>query len=259
MVPRPVARAQGATASASIPFGGHETAREFRENIEAPFFRYYLHGKGEKPTWQATTFQSGSNRWRTYAAWPPREAEADQPLPARRRHAVVRRAQAAPGRAAYREYVSDPANPGALPAAPDLADLSRPATGGRWEVADQRFVDDRPDVLTLHERAARSRPDDHRRSGGRTLFASTSGTDADFVVKLIDVYPENAQAERVEAEDEGPEPGQYARSLNGYELPIAMEVRRGRYNTSYEQPRPLAAEYADRVEDPACAITTTSS
>ena len=58
-----------------IPFGGHETSREFRENIEAPFFRYYLHGKGEKPQWQATMFQSGSNTWRTYAAWPPKEAK----------------------------------------------------------------------------------------------------------------------------------------------------------------------------------------
>src|SRR6201987_5722814 len=58
-----------------IPFGGHETAREFRENIEAPFFRYYLHGRGEKPKWQASTFQSGSNTWRTYPAWPPNEVQ----------------------------------------------------------------------------------------------------------------------------------------------------------------------------------------
>jgi len=72
------------------------------------------------------------------------------------------------------------------------------------------------------------------------LFASTSGTDADFVVKLIDVYPENAQKNVWDAEA-GPEPGAYARSMNGYELPIAMEIRRGRYNKSYEHPQPLAA------------------
>ena len=58
-----------------LPFGGHETAREFRETIEAPFFRYYLHGQGSKPGWQASTFQSGSNTWRTYALWPPPEAK----------------------------------------------------------------------------------------------------------------------------------------------------------------------------------------
>src|SRR5882724_350235 len=60
-----------------IALGGHETAREFRETIEAPFFRYYLHGRGEKPTRRATTFQSGANRWRTYAAWPPRKPSRD--------------------------------------------------------------------------------------------------------------------------------------------------------------------------------------
>jgi putative CocE/NonD family hydrolase len=70
------------------------------------------------------------------------------------------------------------------------------------------------------------------------LFAATSGTDADFIVKLIDVYPENAQANAWEA-DAGPKPGEYAHSLNGYELPVAMEIRRGRYLASYEHPSPL--------------------
>jgi predicted acyl esterase len=84
------------------------------------------------------------------------------------------------------------------------------------------------------------------------LFASTSGTDSDFVVKLIDVFPENAQKNAWDA-DEGPQPGQYARSLNGYELPVAMEVRRGRYNQSYETPAPLkpgvAAEWKIPLRD----------
>jgi putative CocE/NonD family hydrolase len=70
------------------------------------------------------------------------------------------------------------------------------------------------------------------------LFASTSGTDSDFVVKLIDVYPENYEPNPWSA-DSGPAPGQYAHSMNGYQLPIAMEIRRGRYLTSYEQPRAL--------------------
>jgi uncharacterized protein len=67
------------------------------------------------------------------------------------------------------------------------------------------------------------------------LFASTSGTDSDFVVKLIDVFPEDAQAPGWNAET-GPAPGQYAHSQNGYQLPIAMEVRRGRYLGSFEHP-----------------------
>jgi putative CocE/NonD family hydrolase len=219
-----------------IPLGGHETAREFRENIEAPFFRYYLHGQGEKPTWQATTFQSGANRWRTYPGWPPREAKptnlylhADGTL-------SFGRPQAANSGKGYREYLSDPANPVPYRTRP-ISPTYPAGDWRRWEVADQRFVEGRPDVLTFV-----SAPLEHDLTVtgevAADLFASTSGTDADFVVKLIDVYPEDAQKNAWDAEA-GPEPGQYARSLNGYQLPIAMEVRRGRYLISYEHPRPL--------------------
>src|ERR1700694_588640 len=220
-----------------IALGGHETAREFRETIEAPFFRYYLHGEGEKPTWQASTFQSGANRWRTYAGWPPREAKptnlylhADGTLS----FDAPRAGERGTG---FREYISDPANPVSYRQRP--ISPTYPAGDWRtWEVQDQRFVDGRPDVLTFV-----SAPLDHdltvTGAVAANLFASTSGTDADFVVKLIDVYPEDAQPHAWDPEA-GPTPGQYARSMNGYELPIAMEVRRGRYLTSYEHPRPLA-------------------
>jgi putative CocE/NonD family hydrolase len=73
------------------------------------------------------------------------------------------------------------------------------------------------------------------------LYASTSGTDSDFVVKLIDVFPEDAQPAPWD-EEEGPEPGAFAQSPNGYQLPIAMEVRRGRYLASFEHPAPLVAD-----------------
>jgi putative CocE/NonD family hydrolase len=221
-----------------IPFAGHATAREFRENIEAPFFRYYLHGKGEKPKWQASTFQSGSNSWRTYAVWPPKEAQATNLY----LHADGTLSFTAPrdGEApkAYREYVSDPASP--VPYRQRPISPTYPAGDWRtWEVADQRFVDGRPDVLTFV-----SAPLEHDITVtgplAAALFASTSGTDSDFVVKLIDVYPENAQKNGWDAEA-GPNPGQFARSLNGYELPIAMEVRRGRYLESFETPHALTA------------------
>ena len=219
-----------------IPFGGHATAREFRENIEAPFFRYYLHGDGEKPTWRATTFQSGSNMWRTYDAWPPKSAKPTN-LYLHTDGTLTFDAPSAGGRA-YREYVSDPANP--VPYRQRPISPTYPAGDWRtWEVADQRFVDHRPDVLSFV-----SAPLDHdvTMTGelSARLFASTSGTDADFVVKLIDVFPDSAQPNAWDA-DAGPEPGAYARSLNGYELPIAMEVKRGRYNAGYEHPAPLAA------------------
>jgi uncharacterized protein len=109
-----------------IPLGGHETAREFRETIEAPFFRYYLHGQGQKPPWQATMFQSGSNRWRMYAEWPPKEAKPTNLY----LHADGSLSFEAPrGTRAYREYISDPANPVPYRQRP----ISRPippATGG---------------------------------------------------------------------------------------------------------------------------------
>jgi len=221
-----------------VPFTGHETAREFRENIEAPFFRYYLHGLGEKPAWQATTFQSGSNSWHTYAAWPPKEAKptklyfhADETL-------SFEPPKKPDNDKSFREYVSDPANP--VPYRLRPISPTYPAGDWRtWEVADQRFVDHRPDVLSYV-----SAPLDHdlviTGSLSAELFASTSGTDSDFVVKLIDVYPQDAQKPAWEPE-EGPKPGQYAQSLNGYELPIAMEVRRGRYLKSFEQPHALVA------------------
>jgi len=221
-----------------IPFGGHETAREFRENIQAPFFRYYLHGVGEKPAWQATTFQSGANSWHTYAAWPPKEAKPTKLY----FHSDGTLSFSAPENSqsatkAYREYVSDPANPVPYRTRP----ISPTYPGGdwrTWEVADQRFVDHRPDVLTYV-----SAPLDHDLviTGplSAQLFASTSGSDSDFVVKLIDVYPDDFQ--KLAAAAEGPAAGQFAQSLNGYELPVAMEVRRGRYLKSFEHPQAVPA------------------
>ena len=218
-----------------IPFGGHETAREFRENIEAPFFRYYLHGSGEKPQWQASTFQSGSNTWRTYPVWPPKEAKSTN-LYLHADGALSFNPPELPGNKKYREYVSDPANPVPYRQRP----ISPTYPGGdwrTWEVADQRFVDHRPDVLSFI-----SEPLDHDITVtgpvAAVLFASTSGTDSDFIVKLVDVYPQDAQKNGWNA-DQGPKPGEYAQSLNGYELPVAMEGRRGRYLTSYEDPKPL--------------------
>jgi putative CocE/NonD family hydrolase len=218
-----------------IALGGHETAREFRETIEAPFFRHYLHGQGEKPAWQATMFQSGSNRWRSYEVWPPKAAKPTK-LYLHADGTLSFDQPAGAGGREYREYVSDPANP--VPYRQRPISPTYPAGDWRtWEAADQRFVDRRPDVLTFV-----STPLEHDLTVtgelAADLFASTSGTDADFVVKLIDVYPEDAQQNAWDPE-EGPKPGQYARSINGYELPIAMEVRRGRYNSSYEHPRPL--------------------
>jgi len=230
-----------------IPFGGHETAREFRETIEAPFFRYYLHGIGEKPKWKANIFQSGSNTWHTYAAWPPKEAKATKLYFHADGSLSFTEPEKSAGAKAYREYVSDPANP--VPYRQRPISPTYPAGDWRtWEVADQRFVDHRPDVLSYV-----SAPLEHdlviTGSVSAELFASTTGTDCDFVVKLIDVYPQDTE-KPVWKPEEGPKPGQYAQSLNGYELPVAMEVRRGRYLKSFERPTALVANEPTKWEVP---------
>ncbi|MGA7236519.1 MAG: CocE/NonD family hydrolase [Bryobacteraceae bacterium] len=208
-----------AKAIGQISFGEHDTAREFRENIEAPFFRYYLHGKGEKLPWKVSTFESGANAWRQYNVWPPKESKSRNLY----LHADGTLSFDAPASkdGEFAQYISDPANP--VPYRQRPISPTYPAGDWRtWEVADQRFVDHRPDVLSFESAPLES---DLKVTGelAADLFASTSGTDSDFVVKLIDVFPENAK------------------SLGGYELPVAMEIRRGRYNKSYEHPTPLEA------------------
>ncbi len=228
-----------------IPFGGHATSLEFRETIEAPFFRYYLHGEGAKPSWKATMFESGSNTWRAYTTWPPTESK--KTLLYLHADGTLSFSAPANGKEGFREYTSDPANP--VPYRQRPISPTYPAGDWRtWEAADQRFVDHRPDVLTYV-----SAPLDHdiRIAGAvaANLYASTSGTDSDFIVKLIDVYPEDAQKPEWK-EEAGPEPGQYAKSLNGYQLPVAMEVRRGRYLESYEHSKPLTPNKPTRWEIP---------
>jgi putative CocE/NonD family hydrolase len=219
----------------SIPLG-QDTSREFRDDIQAPFFRYYLHSEGPKPDWVAKSFQTGSNSWHSYASWPPKSAKATGLY----LHADGTLSFEAPTAqtdpSAYREYVSDPANP--VPYRPRPTSPTYPGGDWRtWEVSDQRFVDHRPDVLT-YVSAPLTQSITITGPISAELYASTSGTDGDFIVKLVDVYPQALQRSPWDPEL-GPKPGQYANSLNGYELPIAMEVRRGRYLASYERPAPL--------------------
>ena len=217
---------------------GHDTAREFRENIQAPFFAYWLHGKGSKPAWRATIFQTGSNTWRTYDEWPVR-GTVTQKLYLHRDGTLSFEPPGPAEKGAHRSYVSDPANP--VPYRPRPISPTYPGGDWRhWESGDQRFVDHRPDVLTFV-----SRPLEHDLTVtgevAAELYASTSGTDSDFVVKLIDVFPEDAQPVDwyTNPESKGAQPGEFARTMNGYQLPIAMEVRRGRYLDSYEHPKAL--------------------
>ena len=212
-------------ALGAIPFGS-DTALYFRQKIEAPWFAYWLKGKGQLPLKEAVLFQTGSDKWVKFDAWPPREAKKrelyfheDGKLsfepPA---------ASQASGEA-FDSYVSDPAHP--VPYRHRPIDMTYPDDhpGGwyTWLVEDQRFVENRPDVLTWQTDELK---DDITLAGAVTakLFASTTGSDSDWIVKLIDVYPQKFEANW---------------KLAGYELMVADEVFRGRFRKSFERPEPL--------------------
>ncbi|MES2443659.1 MAG: CocE/NonD family hydrolase [Pseudomonadota bacterium] len=214
-----------------IPFGV-ESGTQFMEQVEAPFFAYWLHGKGTKPDFALKSFQSGSWTWKTYAKW-PLTGVAAKPLYLHRDGSLSFTAPAEGE--GCRDYVSDPARPVPFRAHPMSATYATPDWRW-WEAEDQRFVDDRPDVLSWVSEPLAA---DLTVTGNiaARLMASTSGTDSDFVVKLIDVFPDDYRPAAA-----GGMNGAYARALNGYQLPIAMEIRRGRYLESNEVPHALTPD-----------------
>ena len=200
-------------------------------DIEAPFFAYWLHGKGAQPRFEAKTFQSGSWEWKSYPKWPAPGATATK-LYLQGDGSLSFTAPTDAGQC--REYVSDPANP--VPFRERPISRTYPSLEWRWwEAADQRFVDHRPDVLSY---VSAPLEQDLTITGevAATLMASTSGTDSDMVVKLIDVLPDDYEPVKRAAL------GDYPRTLNGYQWPIAMEVRRGRWLDSYETAKPLVPD-----------------
>jgi uncharacterized protein len=207
----------------AIPFGS-DTGGYFRQKIEAAWFAYWLKDKGNLPLKKALLFQTGSDTWTKFDAWPPKEATARE-LYFHENGKLSFDAPEASGSQAFDSYVSDPAHP--VPYRHRPIDMTYPTDhrGGwpTWLVEDQRFVDNRPDVLTWQTDELK---DDVTLAGQVTakLFASTTGSDADWVVKLIDVYPENYPQDW---------------KLSGYELMIADDVFRGRFRNSFEKPEPL--------------------
>lgn len=206
-----------------IPFGS-DTALYFRRNIEAPWFAYWLKDKGSLPLKEALLFQTGSDIWVKFDSWPPREAKT-QNLYFRDYGKLSFDAPNADSDQAFDSYVSDPEHP--VPYRHRPIDMTypedHPGSWYTWLVQDQRFVDNRPDVLTWQTDELKQ---DVTLAGQVTakLFVSTTGSDADWIVKLIDVYPEKY-----------PEKWQ----LSGYELMIADEVFRGRFRNSFEKPESM--------------------
>ena len=219
---------------------GEATTDEFRARYEAPFFAYYLKDEAGFGLKDTAAFESGSNRWREYTHWPPMENKTDNLLLAAdgslafASKSPKRFEKEKSGAASYREYVSDPANPVPYRHRPIQATYAEGSQWYTWMVEDQRFVSDRPDVATW---TTPPLDRDVTVAGDviADLFASTSGTDADWVVKLIDEYPETAAS----ATAAGSSSTTALPDMAGYQLIINAEIFRGRYRKSFEHPEAI--------------------
>jgi len=201
---------------------GSPASRYFQDSILAPWFAHFLKDRGERRQPEAVTFEAGANQWRTWEAWPPRQGTAERRLYFQGGGRLS--FEPPTGANAFERYVSDPAHPVPYRHRPIPATYTPGGSGWpSWLVEDQRFVDDRPDVLTWETEPL---TEDVPIAGDITahLFVSTTGTDGDWIVKLIDVYPEDHPKDQ---------------KLAGWELMVANDVFRARFRNSFEKPAPL--------------------
>ena len=210
-----------------IEFGSN-TAQYYRKNIELPWFNYWLKDKGKLELAEATTFESGSNQWRSYDSWPPKNDVTARKLyfNAGGKLSFDPPKVTKPD-SAFDAYVSDPAKPVPYRARPSQAvGYEPPLTWPQWLADDQREASGRTDVVAFTSEAL-TKPLKISGQPIANIVASTSGTDADWVVKLIDVYPDEVAAQR---------------SMGGYQLMVAADIFRGRYRESFETAKAIAAD-----------------
>ena len=233
---------------------GEPAGDEFRRDIQAPFFAFYLKDQPGFHLANTATFQTGSDRWMHYSQWPPKNVTMRN-LYLGSGGALSFSKPADP--AAFRSYVSDPANPVPYRQQPIEATYGPHSHWYTWLVQDQRLVDGRKDVATFV-----TSPLDHDLTATGNvvadLIASTSGTDSDWVVKLIDVSPDASPQSSSQNSPQNPTPKDPACPIactsivpvigsstpvdpSGYELMIADEIFRGRYRASFSHPEPIPA------------------
>ena len=209
---------------------GSATAEHYRRNVELPFFLAHLKDDGAKSTPEAIVFETGGNQWKQFDTWPPRGAEARvlylQP------NGGLGFAPPAPSADAFDEFVSDPAKP-----VPWSAE-TRTTQGHLWMIEDQRFAAARPDVLVYQTEPL---AEDVVIAGPilPSLFVSTTGTDADWIVKLIDVYPGDAP-------DNDPNPRGVR--MGHFQMLLAGEVFRSRYRRSFSKPEAMVPNQVTPIE-----------
>jgi putative CocE/NonD family hydrolase len=204
---------------------GSATGNYFRAEVQAPWFAYYLKGKGKLNQPEALTFQSGTNQWTRSDHWPPKEA-ANRELYLLSGKALSFEKPASNTVHDAETYVSDPTNPVPYRKRPIQPTYGRGSSWYTWLVQDQQFLQGRNDVISWQTGPL----DQDLTIDGYViahLFASTTGSDSDWVVKLIDAYPDN------NPEDQ---------KMAGYQLMIVDEIFRGRYLKSFEKPAPIAAD-----------------
>jgi len=198
------------------------TAEYFRESVEFPFFEHHLKGKGEHELPEALIYETGSNTWRQYDHWPPKNVDARE-LYFQAGESLSFAKPTKSGDGAFDEYLSDPAKP--VPYRGEIV--------GEWSYgfmhSDQRFASTRPDVLVYETEVLE---EDITIAGPVTaeLFVSTTGTDADWMVKIIDVYPGDAP-------DPIPNP-EFVR-MGDYQMLVRGEIFRGKYRNSFSKPEPF--------------------
>ena len=222
------ARGEGSSFG-DIPFNA-KTSEFYREHIEFPFFQQHLYGIDNDPHPEAWVFEMGTNQWRKYAQWPPAQA-ARKSLYFHAGDQLSFEPPADADPSPYDEFLSNPAKP--------VPYMSGVLSGMKAEymIADQRFAARRPDVLTyqtdvLEEDLTLVGPVDV------DLTVSTSGTDSDWVVKLIDVYPDDFP-------DPNPNPRQIR--MGGYQQLVRGDVIRGKFRNSFEKPEAFEPNQTTRV------------
>jgi len=212
-----------------VPFSS-KTAEFYREKIEFPFFQYYLKGKGSPTFPEAWVFETGTNQWRTFDVWPPRKVRKRSLYLQAQGGLAFEPPQTAPN-PAYDEYVSDPAHP------VEYIDQIEIRMTGDYMIQDQRVASRRPDVLVYQ---GDDLTDDLTIVGPiqARLFVSTSGTDSDWVVKLIDVYPDDFSNGDSSA----------TAKFGGYQQLVRGDVMRGKFRNSLEKPEPFVPNQPTPVD-----------
>ena len=204
----------------ALTFTG-DTADEFRIKYMKPFFDHYLKGTPDPHVPRVLTYATGANHWEESPRWPMGTLT---PLYLSDRFTASFTPPTAGG---HDEYVSNPHKP--VPFIPRPINMADRRQWTTWLVQDQRFVSDRPDVL-VYQTTALDKPVHIMGAPQVDLFAATSGTDSDWVVKIIDVYPDTTP----ETPTQGTKP-----SMEGFELPVGIEIFRGRYVHSFDKPKAL--------------------